>query len=359
MSNPAAPSALTLVDEDFRAGGPACRAPPTRFHLNLSERCQLRCAHCITDAPARTRSGAAREMPRPVLDALRPHLEHACYVAFTHAGEPMLAPLFVPALEALREARGGQPTVVHLLTNGMALSEERFLDFARLGVTSLSFSLDGMSEGSNDLLRIGGRVSVLLPRIRAIAELRAKEGLDVRLGIGWTLTRQNAGELEDLLRFASDAGLDWVKLEEMFPQNPAAGEARLDAFEQEGLVARAQATAAALPVKLLDHTRSVEVWKCRLMLEKRMRRVSALDDLANRTDINACRLPYEQVCVEPNGDVRPVTFHHPVAGNVLEQGLLDLWNGPVFAEVRREQRARRLCGQGPATCPSDAGPGAW
>lgn len=351
--------ALALVDEDFRAGGPSCRAPPTRFHLNLSERCQLRCAHCITDAPEKTRTGAARDMDAAVLDALRPHLREARYVAFTHAGEPMLAPLFVPALEALREARGGAPVVVHLLTNGMALTEERFRAYARLGVRSLSFSLDGMSEGTNDLLRIGGKVSVLLPRIRALCALRAREGLDVRMGLAWTLTRDNARELDELLRFAEEAGLDWVKLEEMFPQNERAGACALDAFEQEGVVARAQATAASLGVKLLDHARPLEVWKCRLMLEKRMRRASALDDLANRTDINACRLPYEQVCVEPNGDVRPVTFHHPVAGNLLEQDLLEIWNGPVFADVREAQRRKRLCGGGPATCPRDPGPEAW
>ena len=115
-------SVLAQVDTVFRAAKSRLSTPPTHFLLNLSERCQLRCAHCITHAPARTEAGTAKVMGIAVLDALTPHLRHAAWVGLTHAGEPTLAPLLDPLLDRLRKARRSRATVVHVVTNGMALT---------------------------------------------------------------------------------------------------------------------------------------------------------------------------------------------------------------------------------------------
>jgi MoaA/NifB/PqqE/SkfB family radical SAM enzyme len=350
---------LALIDASFRSGAAVTPAPPSRFYVSLTERCQLRCVHCLTGAPARTADGTARTLSEPVLAALRPHLRHAAYVGLTHAGEPLLAPLFETFLAALRAARAGEPTVVHLLTHGMALPAQRFLRLAALGVSSLSFSLDGLSATTNDALRTGSRAAVLLPRIREIAALRAERCPAVRLGLSWTVTRSNLGELPALLRFAREAGLDWVKLEEMFPGNAAATAAAPDRGATAAAVGGALELARALGVRLLDHTREVAVWKCRMAADPWLRDWSTRDDYANRMEINPCRLPYEVVCVEPNGDVRPVSFHHPVAGNLLARDLGEIWNSAPFAAARRALRERRLCGAGPATCSPDPGPEGW
>jgi cyclomaltodextrinase len=316
-------SALALVDASFRSGGASTDAPPTRFHLNLSERCQLRCAHCITDAPHKTANGTAQDMSAAVLDAITPHLAHAHYVAFTHAGEPMLAPLFEAALERVQAQRDGQPTVVHLLTNGMGLTRAKLARFHALGVTSLSFSLDGMSADTNDVLRIGGKADTVRERIAMAATARAEQQLDLRLGVAWTITAANAHEVADLVRFAASVGLDWVKLEEMYPQNAIASSLCLDPGASMQAIMQAR-MASGGEVTIVDHTHPVTAFKCQLVMDKVARRFSEGDDLVNRTDINACRLPYEQVCIEPSGDVRPVTFHHPVAGNVTDTDLLTI-----------------------------------
>lgn len=351
--------ALALVDEDFRAGAPAARAPPTRFHVNLTERCQVRCAHCITGAPEKTASRTARDLDARVLDALRPHLAHARYIGLTHAGEPILAPLFDALLDAVRAVRGGAPTIVHLLSNGVALTEDRFLDVAARGVRSLSFSLDGMRAESNDLVRIGTRAETLLARIRALCALRAARALDVRMGISLVVTRLNLEELVPLVDFAHEAGLDWVKLEELYAPDEARAALLPAPMDAARAVARARARGTERGVVVVDHVQPAVVWKCQLMLDKRMRALSEGDDRANRVDVNACRLPWEQVCIEPDGGVRPVSFHHDLAGSLLDEDLATLWNGPVFARAREESVRGRLCGYGPTTCGRDPGPDAW
>ncbi|MBI5549302.1 MAG: radical SAM protein [Deltaproteobacteria bacterium] len=359
------PPTLQAIDRAFRDGVLELSAPPTRFYLNLTERCSLRCRHCITRAPELTASGAARDMSLEVVEALRPHLAHATYVGFPHAGEPLIAPALEPVLRALQEERartGARPadTVVHLLTNGLALTEERFARLCGLGVCSWSVSMDGMSPQTNDRLRLGGHIERLLEQLQAITHLKRTSFPSVRLGVAWTVTRSNLHEVPQLLEWAAATGLDWVKLEEVFPLNPdAALEADLAPQRLLAALAEARAAAAALGVRLLEHVFETPVFKCRLGSDPEMARFSLLDDFANRMEINGCRLPYELVCIEPDGDLKPLSFHHPVGGNLLREGLSATWSSARFFEARAQMRAERPCGGGPATCSSDPGPDRW
>src|SRR6185312_12569521 len=110
-------------------------APPTRLDFALTEACNLRCAHCITFAPQRTKSGRARTLAPWLLDRLRDSLALAEYVGFVHGGEALVAPILWDALRAIKVARGGFPTQVHLLTNAMLLDGRTTARLADHGVT--------------------------------------------------------------------------------------------------------------------------------------------------------------------------------------------------------------------------------
>ena len=83
------------------------------------------------------------------------------------------------------------------------------------------------------------------------------------------------------------------------------------------------------------------------------------DDLVNRVALNRCRAPFEVICVDANGDVHPVDFTYPVAGNLLDEPLEALWNGPIFRRIRGDRLMERPCRTGPTTCPPDPGPEGW
>lgn len=351
---------LASVDRAFRQGALELRAPPTRFYVNLTERCSLRCLHCITHAPQRTVDGTARDMDPAVVEALRPSLRHAAYVGFPHAGEPLVSAALEPVLQALQQERHGQPTVVHLLTNGVALTADRFRLLARLGVNSISVSMDGMSAATQDALRVGSHSHHLLPALKALAAVRGREFPQVRMGVAWTLTASNLGEVPELLNYCADIGLDWVKLEEMYPINDVAAQlADIPLFVLVHVLAQARQLAGDRGLPLLEHVFDQPVWKCQLQPGSVMERFSRLDDFVNRMEINPCRLPYELVCVEPNGDVKPVSFEHAVAGNLLEQPLDRIWNSESFVRDRRRTLAMRRCPDGVIRCAPDSGPTRW
>ncbi|MGC4119119.1 MAG: alpha-amylase family glycosyl hydrolase [Myxococcales bacterium] len=350
---------LQRTDRAFRRGSTGI-ARPSRFYLNLTERCNLRCAHCITCAPDRTSTGVARDMDPRVLDALEPHLAHATYVGLVHAGEPTLAPLLRPMLERLRTARRGGPTVVHLLTNGMTMDEARFVDLARLGVRSISFSVDGVTPETNDRLRVGSRIEKLSALLPNLVRIRAAEKLDVRMGIAYTVTASNVKETAAAVKLAAQAGLDWIKLEEMYPMNALSErEAAIPKAALGRALAASREAAKKNGIVLLEHLEDQVVRKCALHKNTAVRAFSLGDDFVNRMEISPCRLPFELACVEPDAEVKPLSFHHPPAGNLLHQDLLELWNSPLFRQVREESVRGRICGERGAHCPADPGPEGW
>ncbi len=202
-------SRAKAAGEAFRAG--ITLAPsPVRLYVTVTERCNLRCAHCITDAPEKTRSGSARTMQPWLVDALREPFAAADYVGFVHGGEAILAPIFPEVLAAIQKGRANRPgrTDVHLLSNGMGLDEARFDAICDLGLTSLSISLDGASARTNDAIRIAGRFSTIVTNIERMVERRAARGIDVRIGISTVVTASNVDELPALGSLVASLGVD-------------------------------------------------------------------------------------------------------------------------------------------------------
>lgn len=342
---------LVLRDCELSQGRVTVDSLPSRFFFSVTERCNLRCAHCITHAPELTQSGAARTMTPAVLDALREHLGLGTYFAFVHGGESLTAPILFDVLDAIRTARGAEPYVAHLLSNGVLLGARAAERLVRAGVSSLSISLDGASAATNDRIRIGGRFDDVRRNLGEVLAWRRGEGIDLRVGLSFVVLGQNVHELGSFVDLAATLGVDWVKLEEGVPATE---------FARRSLVSCASsATRAAIDAAvargrerglvMVDHTFDRQVWRCRL--DEDTRSFLAADEHANRSEIHPCRTAWETVCVEPNGDLRVTDFFGPIVGNVTRSTLAELWNAPDALESRERARATRLCGPGgPATC---------
>ncbi len=326
----------------FREGLVECPALPSRLYLTVTERCNIRCAHCITDAPARTASGRAREASPWLLDALEDAFAAASYVAFVHGGESLVASIFPEALRRVQRARASAKgaTHVHVLSNGVLLNFDRARRLIDLGVTSLSVSLDGATAATNDKIRVGGRFHAIVENLRDVA--RAREGSDLRAGISTVITASNVGELAALGRLVIDLGFDWLKVEEMFPCTPVAR--RELVFPRDERVERAmnelRAALEGSRVTLVDHRDPPSGCACRADRDPALAAFRAADDYANRAAFQPCRMEWEQACVDPDGAVHPVDYAQSAIGNVMDRPLLALWNGDAMRAARAAALAR-------------------
>lgn len=325
---------------------------PTRIDFAVTETCNLRCAHCITFAPDRTRSGTARTFSPWLLDRIRDDLGYATYFGFVHGGESLAAPIFFDVLDAIRRAHGQRPYVAHLLTNGLLLTRattDRLID---AGVRSISVSLDGASAATNDAVRLGGRFDRVVEHVRAARQARDDRGADLRLGISSVLTNANLREAPRLVDLAADLGADWIKLEELVPVSAQARSLLYDGAAMRAATEAARARAQERGIRFVDHTRERTIWRCRLGGDAEFLEA---DEYANRSEIHPCRAPWEIACVEPNGDVRIVDFFGPVIGNISEAPLDEIWNAPEARAERARSQHARVCGlTGPVVCEPEA-----
>lgn len=347
-------STADLARAAFRASLTESGPLPSRLYLTVTERCNLRCGHCITAAPEKTAQGTARSIEPWLLDALHEPFAAADYIGFVHGGESLLAPIFPEVLAAIQAAKrspGARPANIHLLSNGMLLTPERIQMILRGGVNSVSVSLDGGTEVTNDSLRLGGRMSAILRNLETLVRERAARGLDLRIGISTVITRSNAHELPELGRLARALGVDWLKVEELFPCTPRARHEMIAVNEPSVVesMAKLHDQLSGSAVVLVDHRDPPRGCACDAAGDPQARLFRQADDFANRTVFQPCRMEWEQACIDPDGTVRPVSYEREPIGNLAEASLLDLWNGGAMTNVRsmalRRTRAsrRRAC----------------
>ncbi len=313
---------------------------PTRLIVTVTEACNLRCAHCITDAPARTRSGRARQLPAWAIAALAEAFAHVDHVAFTHGGESVTAPRFPEVLRAIAAARAGRPgrAEVHLASNGMLLDAARLRELVDLGLTSLMISVDGATAATNDRIRVLGRIDRTLDHVAAAVALR-DGGADLRVGLSCVIGRTNVAEITALARRAALLGVDWLKLEETYPATSFARHDRLapeDAAVRDA-VAGARAALDGSRVVMVDHVDPPAGCPCQHADPATRARAAAFraaDDFAHRATLAPCRSAWEQAFVDADGTVRAVDHAGPVLGSLLDAPLLALWNAPPALALR-------------------------
>lgn len=338
-----------LAAQAFRDGHVATPAYPQRLYVTVTEACNLRCLHCITDAPERSRSGTARTIAPWLLDALDEAFGHADHVAFTHGGESLAAPAFAEVLRRIQGARAGRATDVHLITNGTLLDEPRLRSLLELGVTSLMVSLDGATARTNDAIRVLGRFDRVVANVAGAVKLRAALGADLRIGVSTVLGRSNLGELAALGRLCRDLGVDWLKVEETYPATPFARRDAIDpgAREVTAAMAALRDALAGSPMVLVDHL--APPGGCVCAGDDAARAFRAADDFANRFAFRPCRAAWQQAAVDPDGTVHVGDYAGPALGNLLDAPFLDLWNAPAAIAVRERALAaspeirRRAC----------------
>ncbi|MBL8624387.1 MAG: radical SAM protein [Myxococcales bacterium] len=324
-----------LAAHGFAVGHALVPTYPARLYVTVTEACNLRCRHCITDAPARTTSGRARTITPAVLDALAAGFAHADYVGFTHGGEALASPMLDDVLARIAAARTGRRARadVHLASNGTLLTLPRVQALAAAGVTSVMVSLDGATAATSDRIRVLGRFDAVIEHLAAAVAWRRAAGVDLRLGVSTVVTRSNLAELPALGRRCVALGLDWLKLEETYPINGFARAEAIDPLGAEVAAARAALVdaVAGQPLVVVDHLAPPGACACADPAAARFR---AADDFANRARFRPCRAAWEQAAIDPDGTVRLVDYAGPALGNLLDAPLLELWNRPAAITAR-------------------------
>ncbi len=179
----------------FRSGADPGRR---KALLQITERCDLRCAHCFVSA---TRSGS--DMTHEDIAAAVPRLEAArvSHVTLT-GGEPFVHPAILRIVELLVHHQ----LSVTICTNAVSVTSEHIDSLSRHSSVGVNVSLDGFSSDSHGQFR-GDRSSfdLTVANTRRLADAGLLKGI---LCTPNTLAEQS--EYAEVYQFAHDVGAEYV-----------------------------------------------------------------------------------------------------------------------------------------------------
>ena len=205
------------LDIDHFLGREVRRSHPLeQLFWECTLRCNLACRHCGSDCKA---EAATPDMPREdffrVLDSVNARCEpHSVFVIVT-GGEPLMR----PDLEACGRGIYERGFSWGMVTNGFALTPERFERLLASGMRSATVSLDGLQD-SHDWMR--GREHSFERASAAIRMMAAHP--DFVFDVVTCVNQRNYDELPRIKEALISWGVKAWRLFTVFPMGRAAGD---------------------------------------------------------------------------------------------------------------------------------------
>jgi radical SAM protein with 4Fe4S-binding SPASM domain len=298
---------------------------PRLIQIEATSKCNLRCPSCSHSRE----SGSGRHLTPEGLERMLDRLPSAPpRVRLSGIGEPLLNPDFLALVDTLTE----REIKCDFITNGTLLTPRtREALLARSGIDGLVISCDGARKSTFESCRLGARFETWSRNVRDfLTEAKRQRGRTLGVSSSTVISRQNIGELGDIVRFAADLGFDGVTILAPIPVDDVAASLcpspeEMSAVNQEELEKTAEEAGVGISC-VLGHS----------------------DPAAAATP--HCMQPWEYVFIRENGAVAPCcalfgSGKGAVMGNVLEQDFDDVWRGDRFRDFRRTSASgtNQLC----------------
>jgi len=172
--------------------GPARKPPGPVVIWNLIRRCNLTCKHCYSISADIDFKG---ELDTGEVFAVMDDLKaFGVPVLILSGGEPLLRPDIFDISQRARD----MGFYVGLSTNGTLIDEKNIHAIAAVGYDYVGISIDGVRETHDRFRRKPGAYDASMAGIRLCRER------DIKVGLRFTMTEDNASELPDMLQLMQD-----------------------------------------------------------------------------------------------------------------------------------------------------------
>lgn len=162
--------------------------------LEITSQCNLRCRHCYNNSGTKRENELTVEEMKGLIDELA-HM--GVLNVLVTGGEPLLHPDLFEIMSYVRS----KPMSCMVFTNGTSITEEVVHTFKKLGVLSVTLSLDGFTALTHDTFRGGKSFEKV---IKAVTMLK-KTGIPVRINI--SMHKGILDEICDLLELLEKWGI--------------------------------------------------------------------------------------------------------------------------------------------------------
>ena len=263
---------------------------PSELYMQISRRCNLRCAMCGHEVWQSNSGFMDMEVFDRILDQARENGIQTLHI-LSGQGEPMLHPHVFEMLERA-VAQGFK---VGIVTNGTPLTPERCERLAKLGLAYIQFSFAGWDKGSYEATYVGSKFERTLANLHKMGE--ATRGTGTNFMVKAVCTGDNWAEVRDKTRaFLESHGVD--KVFTVVANNFGGNVVHGSYHDHLGVWS----------LKNITHQR---LMPCRVLL----RAVGVFCD----GTVTAC------ACYDSNAELK--------IGNIMEQSLMEIRQGQAFRKI--------------------------
>ena len=279
---------------------------PVNVTWEITLKCNLRCAHCLSDAGTPSERELTPAESRVLVDDLT---SLKVFQVNIGGGEPFIQKGFPDLLTHCHE----KGLVTCVSTNGTLIDDDLAHRLSRLKMLYLQVSLDGATADVNDPIRGEGTYQRILEALDCLARHK------VQFSINAVLTRTNYFQLEDLRKMAGEYGAE-LRVSRFRPSGR--GKHSRSSLGPE----KWQLEAFAEWLEGHDLVRTGDSFFC-LTSENRRRK-----------GLDMCGAAKMTCCISPVGNVYPCAFlQEPpfLAGNIRDASFKSMWDrSPVFKALR-------------------------
>ena len=202
---------------------PHRRSFPSKLFVELTTRCNLRCAMCVKQAPGQ--GLVEGDMTHETFARIVPAFPHLESLVLNGVGEPTLH----RGLESfIEQAKAAMPagSWVGFQTNGQLLGRRRAESLVEAGVDRICISADSVAPDQLKAIHGGARLGPIESASGWLHDAAGRHGRQVSLGLEFVAMRSNLRQLPDLVRWAAGHAFGFLIVSHMLPYDAAmAGEA--------------------------------------------------------------------------------------------------------------------------------------
>ena len=306
----------------LRPGHPT-RVVPAVVVWNCTRTCNLRCIHCYSDSQnVRYDNELNYKESVTLIDELA---ELGVAVLLFSGGEPLLREnLF--ELGAYAKLKGLRPVIS---TNGTLIDPDTAGRIREAGFAYVGVSLDGLGDTNDGFRGVPGAFG------RALDGIRNCKKAGIRVGVRFTLSRRNAGDLDGIFDLVRDEGIPRLCIYHLVyaGRGAALKDEDLSHAEMRGameLICRRTAESAeqnsGTEVLTVDNPADGVYLYLRQLAEDANR----AEEIMRLLRVNGGNSSGERIaCIDNTGEVHPDQFwRNHTFGNIRDRSFGEIWNDP-------------------------------
>jgi MoaA/NifB/PqqE/SkfB family radical SAM enzyme len=312
-------------------------------------RCNLRCGFCYVGALLNLEGEWRRELP---LEALRRAFpDRAGLQVSLTGGEIFVRKDILDVLDMFRQkgyACG------YLTTNGTLIDEQRADALAELACAGflkhVSVSIDGPKDLHDAARGITGTFERTAAGLRRLQQAARRKGAPLRVTVNTTVAHEGLQALDQMVDVASELGVDAIGLNHLMFSTPdeVAETVRLTGAGDESAISTfVTDDPGVAPQEVRERTAALRA-RCRernIRFDHRPKVTDALIDAYYTPGAalqGRCLYPFLHARVSFSGKAYFCPFIRIEVGDLTRSSLEEIWNGPVYVDLRRRLLEQRL-----------------